>query len=444
MTNMFITRKAIDRRTVLRGMGATLALPFLDAMVPALSGAPKPAMRFGTVYVPNGIVMEHWTPATEGSAYEFSPALRTLEPFRDRLHILTGLNCFTPPGFSHAHPGAATRFLTSVPPTPTRGAAEVHAGISIDQILSKELGRDTRLESLELALESSESAGTCFVGFACAYTNTITWRNATTPLPMEMDPRAVFERMFGDSSTTDPAVRRARMREDGSILDSVTAELNQLKSGLGSGDKAKLDEYFVAIRDVETRIRKAEADNLLQLPTIDHPVGVPDNFEEHTMLMYDLFALAYQVDITRVITFMIGREQSGRTFPTLGIPDAHHAISHHGQNPTNLAKLAKINAYHVSLFSRFVEKLRSTPDGDGSLLDHMMLLYGAGMSDGHGHDPLNLPVLLLGGGSGTLKSGRHIKFSKDTSLEKLHLTMLDKFGMHIDKLYDGPGTLGEL
>ena len=441
---MIVTKKVIDRRTILRGMGATLALPFLDAMVPALTAAPKPVNRFGVVYVPNGVVMNQWTPAAEGAGFEFTPSLAALGPFRDRLLVLTGLNSITPPGYSHGHPGASTRFLTDVPPKPTRGSADIHAGISMDQILAREFGRSTQLGSLELGLESSESAGTCFVGFSCAYTTTISWAGPTTPLPTEYDPRAVFERLFGDSATTDAAVRHARMQEDGSILDSVTQELTQLERGLGAGDRAKLNEYFAAIRDVERRIQMAEDQNAHELPSMEHPGGVPDTFEDHLMLMYDLFTLAYQVDLTRVVTFMLGREQSGRTFPRIGIPDAHHAISHHGGDPVNLAKLAKINGYHVSLFARFVEKLRSTLDGDGSLLDHMMLIYGAGMSDGHQHDPMNLPVLLLGGGNGQLKTGRHIRFAKDTPLANLHVTLLDKLGVHVDKMFDSTGTFGEL
>jgi hypothetical protein len=307
------------------------------------------------VYVPNGVVMDQWTPATEGAAYEFTPSLAALEPFRDRLTILTGLNSITPPGYSHGHPGASTRFLTDVPPKPTRGSADIHAGISMDQILAKEFGRNTQFGSLELGLESSESAGTCFVGFSCAYTTTISWAGPTTPLPTEYDPRAVFERLFGDSSTTDATVLHARMREDSSILDSVTQELTRLERGLGAGDRTKLNEYFAAIRDIERRIQMAEGQNARELPAMEHPGGVPDVFEDHIALMYDLFALAYQVDLTRVVTFMLGREQSGRTFPVLGIPDAHHAISHHGGDPVSIAKCAKVNGYEVALFAKFVD-----------------------------------------------------------------------------------------
>jgi Protein of unknown function (DUF1552) len=440
---MIISKMAIDRRMMLRGIGATLALPMLDAMVPALTGAPKPTQRFGAIYVPNGIVMENWTPAAEGAEFKFSPILKPLEPFRDRLLVLTGLDSVGPDG-GGGHPRASTRFLTNVPPRETRGLADLHAGVSMDQIVAKEFGRDTQLASLELALESSESAGTCSSGLSCAYTSTICWNSPSTPLPMEHDPRAVFERLFGDSGSTDPSVRRARMQEDGSLLDSVSQKVAQLARGLGAGDRAKLDEYFTAIRDVERRIQKAEQKNSQEVLLTASPAGVPDSFDEHARLMYDLFALAYQVDLTRVGTFMIGRESSGRTFPELGIPDAHHPLSHHQNDPTRLAKLTKINTYHLTLFARFLEKLRATADGDGSLLDHVTMVYGAGMSNGNGHVPTNLPILLAGGGCGQIKSGRHVRFAKGTRLANLHLTLLDMMGVRVEQIGDSTGELGAI
>jgi hypothetical protein len=442
---MFIRKIAIDRRTVLRGIGATFALPLLDAMAPALTAAAKPTTRFGAIYVPNGIVMENWTPATEGSGFEFTPILKPLEPFRDRLLVLNGLNSVPPPWSHDTHPRASTRFLTDVPPKETRGFADLQAGTSMDQLLARDFGRYTQLASLELALESSESAGTCSAGFSCAYTSTIAWSGPSTPLPMQHDPRMVFERMFGDSGSTDPAVRRARAKADSSLLDSISQKVAQLQKRLGAGDRAKLDEYFAAIRDVERRIQKAEAQNAeAVVPRMEHPGGVPDTFEDHANLMYDLFALAYQVDLTRVITFMIGRESSGQTFPDLGIPESHHPLSHHDNDPAKLAKLTTINTYHLTLFAKFLEKLRTTPDGDGSLLDHVAMIYGSGMSNGNGHDPLNLPILLVGGGSGFIKSGRSIRFPKDTPLANLHVTLLDKLGVSVERMFDSTGTLSEI
>jgi hypothetical protein len=440
-----ITKKAIGRRTILRGAGAALALPFLDAMAPALSAAAKPAKRFGAVYVPNGIMMQNWTPATQGAAFELSPTLQPLAPFRDRLLVLSGLNCIPPPdAVENAHPKASTRFLTDVPPKYTRGTADLHAGISMDQIAAKELGQQTQLASLEVGLESSESAGTCSSGFSCAYTSTISWRTPTTPLPMEHDPRVVFERMFGDSGSTNGDARRARMQADASILDSVIQKIGRMEKEFGSGDRAKLSEYFEAIRDVERRIQKSEQQNSQELPTMEHPAGVPAKFDDYAKLMYDLIALAYQGDMTRIFTFMIGREQSGRTFPEFGIPDAHHAISHHQNDPVKLAKLAKVNTYHITLFTRLLEKLKATPDGDGSLLDNSIMIYGSGMSNGNAHDPKNLPIIVLGGGSGHLQGGRHIQYAKDTPLANLHLTVLDMLGVHVDRIGDSTGEFKEL
>lgn len=442
---MYISKTALDRRTVLRGLGATLALPFLDAMAPALAAAPLPTKRFGAVYVPNGVVMDNWTPAIEGTAFTFTPILKPLEAHRERLLVMTGLNSIPPPWSTDTHPRASTRFLTDVPPKWTRGLADLRAGTSTDQLAARELGRETQLASLELALESSESAGTCSNGFSCAYTSTISWISPSTPLPMEHNPRAVFERLFGDSGTTDLAVRRARLGENSSLLDSVHEKLGQLGRRLGASDRLKLDEYVAAVRDVERRIQIAEKKNTQELPAMEGPAGVPDDFETHAKVMYDLFALAYQTDLTRVVTFMIGRESSGRTFPQFGISEGHHPLSHHQNDPAKLAKLTTINTYHISLFAQFLDKLRATPDGDGSLLDHVMIVYGSGMSNGNGHDPMNLPILLAGGGSGELKSGRHIRVAKNTPLSNFHLTVLDKLGVRTsEKMYDSTGRLTEL
>jgi hypothetical protein len=445
---MIITKKAISRRAVLRGVGAVVALPVLDSMCPALVAQEKTGARvinrLGVVYVPNGIMMENWTPIADGTAFDLKPSLKPLEPYRDRLLVLSGLNSNPPTNAADAgsvHPRASTRFLTDVPP-PTK-AADMHAGTSMDQVAAKEIGRQTKLASLELGLESSESPGNCG-SYNCAYSNTIAWRTPTTPLPMLHDPRAVFERMFGDGGSTNPGARGARMREDSSILDVLVQKTSRLERELGPGDRLRLSEYLDAIREVERGIQNAERQNSREVPTVEYPSGTPDKFEDHLKLMYDLMALAYQADMTRVGTIMIGREQSGRTFPEIGISDGHHSLSHHQGDPVKLAKLAKIDTYQITLFIHFLEKLQSTRDGDGSLLDHVMLIYGAGMSDGNTHDPLNLPILLLGGGCGQLKGGRHIRFEKDTPLANLHLTLLDKLGVHIDRIGDSSGRLPQV
>jgi len=446
--SMIITKTAIPRRTLLRGLGATLALPLLDGMVPALSAlgttAAKPINRFGVVYTPNGIMMPWWTPAAEGAGFAFPSILKSLEPYRDHLLVLSGLNSRPPEGSTDGggapHARAATRFLTDVRPKFTMGS-DLHAGTSIDQILAKELGKHTELASLELSLESTESAGACDPGYSCAYTSTISWRSESTPLPMENNPRTLFERLFGDGSSTDPAARLARMQQQRSVLDSVSQKVASLQRGLGSGDRAKLGEYLESVRDVERRIQNAEAQRFDNLPTVDHPAGIPATFEEHAKLMFDLQVLAYQCDITRVITFMVGREFSGRQYPEIGVPDAHHPISHHMGDATKIANVAKINTYHTQMFAYYLEKLRATQDGDGSLLDHMTLIYGAGMSDSNAHDPLNLPVIVAGGGAGNLKGGRHIKYPKDTPLANLHISLLGQLGVPLEKIGDSGGAL---
>ena len=442
---MIITKKAIPRRAVLRGIGATLALPLLDGMVPALSAirnTPAKGMRrFGVVYVPNGMAMEYWTPTGEGTAFEFSPVLQPMAPFRDRTLVLTGLN---PGPGGGAHAGAATKFLTSVPGKQSDGAAEIQAGTSIDQFLGRELGQYTQLSSLELALDGRDFAGSCDAGRSCAYTNTISWRTPTTPLPMENNPRVVFERLFGDSGSTDPAVRLTRIKEDRSILDSVTEKVADLQRGIGPADRHKISQYLDAVRDVERRIQKAEEQNSQALPVVQQPAGVPPTFGEHMRLMFDLQLLAYQVDLTRVVTFMVGREISGRTYNEIGIPDAHHPLSHHFDDSTKIGTMSKINTYHVSLFADFVEKMRSTPDGDGSLLDHSLLLYGAGMSNSNAHAARNLPIMLVGGAGGGFKGGRHIKYPEDTLAANLLMAIMEKLGVPMEQVGNSNGTLDVL
>jgi len=442
---MMISKKAIPRRTVLRGIGAALALPLLDGMVPALTAlgktAARPINRFGVVYVPNGMIMPNWTPAAEGAAFELTPTLSPLAPFREQLLVLSGLNCIPTPGRpGGAHAKATTRFLTDV--SPPTSETRLDAGISIDQIVAREQGRFTQLASLELAIESGDTAGACDQGFACAYTNTISWRSANTPLPTQNDPRAVFERLFGDSGSTDRNVRLARMQRERSVLDSVIQEVAHLRGALGQGDSAKLTEYLEAIRDVERRIQMAEEQSGQELPLIEHPGGIPAAFEDHVKLMFDLEVLAYQCDLTRVITFMMGREFSGVTYPQIGVPDAHHPISHHQNEAEKVAKVARINAYHVKLFAYLLDRLRTTPDGDGSLLDHMTMIYGAGIADSNAHSPLNIPLVLAGGSAGQLRGGRHIRYT-DMPLANLHLTLLDKLGVQWDRIGDSTGRLDD-
>ena len=436
---MIITKKALSRRTVLRGLGASLALPLLDGMVPAFAAirttAANPVRRLGVVYVPNGMMMPQWSPATEGAGFEFPTILEPLAPYRDYVQVLSGMHGVESEG---PHARASTRFLTGMPSKPDDGS-DLRGGVSMDQIAGRVHGRETQLATLELALDGRDFAGSCDDGFSCAYTNTIAWANETTPLPMENNPRAVFERLFGDSGSTDPAVRKARLSRDASLLDSVTERAADLSRELGTADQAKLGQYLDAVRDIERRIQMAEAQSDRELPVVSQPAGIPGTIGEHAKLMFDLMALAYETDLTRVATFMLGREITGRTYAEIGVPDAHHPISHHQRDPEKLAKLTKINQYHVQLFSEFMERLRTTPDGDGSLLDHSMIVYGAGMGDSNAHASTNLPILLAGGGAGT--GGRHVRYSEDTPLANLHLSLLDKMGVPLESLGHSDGRL---
>ncbi|MCZ6489705.1 MAG: DUF1552 domain-containing protein [Acidobacteria bacterium] len=442
---MMIFKKAIPRRTFLRGAGATLALPLLDGMVPAfatkLDTAAQSPVRLSIVYSPNGMNMAKWTPAAEGAAFELSPTLEPLAPFRDQLLVLTGLNnnagdALPGEGENAPHERAGAVFLTGVHPK-----REGHVAISVDQIAAKELGKHTQVASLELGLHSNEVVGACEKGWSCAYMNTLSWRTPTMPLPVEYRPRAVFERLFGDSNSTDPAVRLTRIRKDRSLLDSVTQAVARLMGAVGPSDRTRLAQYLDAMRDIERRIQMAEVQSSRELPVLDRPVGIPATFEEHAKLMFDLQVLAYQTDLTRVGTFMMGRGQSNRTYREIGVPDAHHPLSHHQSDPVKLEKLYKINLYHSRLFAYFLEKLQSTPDGDGSLLDHVMIVYGSAMSDGNAHWLQNLPILLLGGGAGQIQWGRHLRYPKDTPMTNLFLTLLDKLGTPVENFGDSTGKL---
>jgi hypothetical protein len=447
---MIITGKSLSRRTVLRGLGASMALPLLDAMVPAFAFAPqsaaKPVRRLSIVYVPNGIVMERWTPAAEGPDFELTPTLEALRPFQDQLIVISGLvhqTAFPLPGEGAGdHARAAACFLTGVHPKKTEGA-DIRAGISMDQIAAREAGRQTQLASLELGCDPNYFLGACDAGYSCAYGNTLSWRTPTTPLPVEIEPRAVFERLFGDTSSTDAAARQARRQEDRSILDSIVEDVARLQRDLGPTDRGKLAQYLEAIRDIERRIQTAEQQSAQssQLPVLARPSAIPDSYADHVRLMFDLQLMAFQADLTRITTFMMSREVSSRTYPELGIPDPHHPMSHHQGDAKKIEKLAKINAFHVSLFAEFLEKVRATPDGDGSLLDHLMVLYGCGISDSDQHLHDNLPALVLGGGAGRLRGGRHLRFAADTPMTNLQLSLLDKMDVPTDQLGDSTGRL---
>ena len=432
----FLTAKSLSRRTVLRGLGATIALPFLDAMVPSAKAAAKSAHRFLAFYVPNGMAMEYWTPKGEGNAFELSPILQPMAPFKNQMLVLSGLRA----SWNYIHAGASGSFLTGTP-RGGRSEIEIIADVSIDQVLAKHFSSETQVGSLETCMDTPANAGACTGILSCAYTHTLSWRSPTQPLPMEYNPRAVFERLFGDTGRTDWAAREARMRQHKSILDSVTEKLSALKRDLGAQDQTKVNEYTDAVRDVERRIQRAEEQSAVELPALEQPQGVPPVFEDHLTLMLDLQLLAFQSDLTRVISFMIGKEQSARPYPQIGVPEAHHPLSHHDNVPELIAHMSKINHYHVELFSKYLAKLRATPDGDGSLLDHMTILYGAGISNSQAHAGSNLPLMLVGGGAGTIKGGRHIKYKDSPSNANLLVTLMDKLGVPVEKVGGSNGKL---
>jgi hypothetical protein len=440
---MIITKKSLARRTFLRGLGTTLALPLLDSMVPALAST-TPAVRLAFVYHPVGMIMDRWTPAAEGSAFEFTPTMQALEPFRERMVVLSGLaqvngRALGDGAGDHAREGAT--WLTGVHPKKTEGAG-IRAGISADQIAARELGKHTQLASLELGLESPTLAGGCDSGYSCAYTNTVSWRSATTPLPVEVNPRMVFERLFGDGDSTDPAARLAVIEEQRSILDYVAGSVDRLQTRLGKSDRAKLSDYLEAIRDIERRIQKAEQQNAqLRLPVMERPSSIPEAFDDHARLMMDLQVLAFQTDMTRVITMMLGRAGSNRTYRSIGVSDGHHSITHHLNDPVKIANVAKIDAHLVKTFAYFLEKMKATPDGDGNLLDHSMIVYGSSLSDANAHTHHELPIVLVGGGVGQVKGGRHIRYPKDTPLNNLFLNVLDRAGVPVESFGDSTGKL---
>ena len=448
---MIITKKHLPRRTFLRGLGVAVGLPFLDSMVPAQTllskTAASPRVRLAYCYIPHGGVMANWTPAAEGAGFELS---RTLMPLKDHhgqvvvisnlAHKLAGAQGPGDSGGDHGR--SPSVFLNGVHPKRTEGE-DVRAGKTVDQIAASHIGQDTPLPSLELATEDMTGLiGACDVGFSCTYTNTISWRTPTTPLPMEINPRVVFDRLFGDGSSA--AERLARIQRERSILDAVTSEVNRLQRGLPANDRNRVAEYLDNVREIERRIQLAEAKNSQSIKVPATPIGIPDDHVEHSKMMFDLMALAFQAEITRVSSFMMAREVSYRTFPQIGVPDPFHATSHHQDNPEKLEKLTKINTYHVSLVAYFMDKLKAIPDGDGTLLDHSLVLFGSSMSNSNLHNHSPLPVFIAGGACGRMKGGRHIKYPEDTPMANLLATTLVKAGLNEDHIGDSTGILSEV
>ena len=438
----------LPRRTFLRCLGTAVALPFLDAMTPAFASAFAPVTRVAFIYTANGVIMRDWTPAETGAGFAFTKTLHALEPFRDRLLVLTGLAhrngeaLGDGPG-DHARAGAS--WLTGVHPKKTQGA-DIRNGMSVDQMLAQDIGRSTPLPSLELGLQDVRMVGGCDSGYSCAYSNTVSWSSPTTPLPYETNPRRVFERLFGDGDTTDPAVRAVRARQNRSLLDFVREDAGRLRAGLGAGDRRKLGDYLDAVREVERRIQNAERRDAsgVDLPALARPDGVPPTFEEHVRMMCDLIAIAFQADLTRVVTLMYSREGGNRTYRSIGVPDAHHGLSHHQNDPERMARLQLIDQHHVAMFAYLLGQLRDADDGSGSLLDHAMVLYGSSLSDSNAHTHDHLPALLAGGGSGTLHGGRHLRYPDGTPMTNLFVTLLDKLGSHREQVGDSTGRIEHL
>jgi hypothetical protein len=444
-----MTGKSLPRRTFLRGLGTTIALPLLDAMVPAFAAVnrltSKAPCRMAFIYVPNGIDMKHWTPQAEGAGFDLPRLLEPLAAFRDDILVLSGLTLNSGRALGDGpgdHARAAASFLTGVHPRKTAGA-DIAAGISVDQIAARRIGSSTRFPSLELGCEDGRQAGNCDSGYSCAYSNNLSWRTPSTPMPPEVNPRLVFERLFGDSSE-DPATRLKRERYNKSILDFVSEDTKQLRGALGATDRRKLDEYLYAVREIEKRIESAERDNKEVPPSIERPAGVPVEYHEHARLMFDLMTVAFQADLTRVATFMMAREGSTRTYREIGVSDAHHPLTHHRGNEEMIEKVSRINRYHMEQFAYFVGRLKSIPEGDGTLLDHVMVVYGSGLSDGNRHNHNDLPVLVAGHGGGTLRTGRHIRYPDETPMTNLYMAMLDRMGVHTESLADSTGELEHL
>ncbi|MED5564394.1 MAG: DUF1552 domain-containing protein [Gemmatimonadota bacterium] len=439
-------KQPLSRRTFLRGLGASVALPYLDAMTPAFAAAAAPITRVAFVYTANGVIMKDWTPTETGSGFVLPSTLTPIESFRDQTLVVSGLAhrngeaLGDGPG-DHARAGAS--WLTGAHPKKTRGA-DIRNGWSIDQVLAEAIGQTTPLPSLEIGLEDVRMVGGCDSGYSCAYSNTISWSSPTTPLPYENNPRRVFERLFGDGETTDPEARAIRLRQDRSLLDFVLGDTQRLAPTLGASDRNKLEDYLDSVREVERRIQNIERQDAVELPSLDRPEGLPPTFQEHVQLMNDLIAIAFQADLTRVVTIMYSREGGNRTYPSIGVPDAHHGLSHHQNNPERITRLQKIDQHHVEMLAHFLGKLRDAQDETGSLLDHSMVLYGSSLSDSNRHTHDELPTLLVGGGSGMVRGGRHLRFPDGTPMTNLLLTMADGLGVSQERLGDSTGPLPSL
>ncbi len=441
---MIISKKALPRRTFLRGMQATLALPLLDAMIPAATALEKtpaqPVPRLGFVFIPMGCDHSRWTPSDDAELGELTPILAPLESVKEDLLVFTNFDLKNAYPGTHSTSNAA--FLSAAFAKHTE-SSDYYLGTTVDQHAARHIGKGTQLPSLELSMDLLQTVGQCNNGYACVYQNNLSWSSPTTPLPSEAHPRTVFERLFGQGGSVDD--RRAALRDRASLLDWVREDIRRLQGKLGPADRARVDSYLTSIREVERQIQRAEevaVDN--PLPDLDRPQGVPAAYADHARLMFDLQLLAYQGDITRVITFQLARELSGRTYPEVGVPDPHHPLSHHGNDPEKVEKISRINRFHVALFAEHLERLKATPDGDGSLLDHTVLLYGSGMGNPSKHDHDNLPILVAGGSSCGVRGGRHVKFDEATPLANLHLTLLDRVGVRLESFGDSNGRIGDL
>src|SRR5580698_5171048 len=438
---MYITRKALPRRTFLRGMGAAIALPMLDAMTPALSAKSAAPPRLGFIYIANGVIQKNWNPATTGAGFELSPTLQPLANVRNSITVLSGLAHQQADTFGDGtgvHPRASAAWLTGVHAYDrTQPGVEVRLATTADQLAAQHIGKTSRVSSLELTVDFP-TQGACDSG-DCFYINTVSWRNATTPNPAETNPRVIFERLFGDGG--DAAARQARARETGSILDSVMREVGRISTSLGPGDRTKLDEYLDSVREIELRIKNPDSQSAQAIELTDRPTDIPDSFDAHTKLMFDLQALAFRADITRVFSMIMSRELSSRTFAQIGVPDQHHAVSHHRDDPDLIAKKAKIDFYQTQLLAYFLEKLQAAHDGDGTLLDHSLILYGSCMGDGNLHRHFDLPCLLAGSLGGSIRPGKHIRYPDNTPMSNLLVALLDKIGLPVEKIGDSTGPL---
>ncbi|WP_309707305.1 DUF1552 domain-containing protein [Armatimonas sp.] len=443
---MIITKRTLPRRELLRGAGATLALPLLDAMVAPLTAlAATPAdparlRRLGFVFMPMGSDITRWTPPDATRLDRLSPTLSALEKLKNDVCVISNLELLN--AYPGTHSSSNSAFLSAAKAKHTE-STDYYLGTTVDQIAAKQLGKETQLPSLELSMDLMSTVGQCDNGFACVYQNCLSWSSPTTPLPAEAHPRIVFERLFGEGGSL--AERRAALKKRASLLDAVSEDFNRLKRQLGPADRARVSGYLESIREVELRIQRAEGDSRQSaLPDLDRPVGVPAAYADHAKLMFDLQVLALQGDITRVVTFQLARETSNRTYPEVGVPEAHHPLTHHGNDPAKIAQMAKINQFHVSLFAYYLERLKATKEGEGSLLDNSLVLYGSGMGNPNIHDHQNLPIIVAGGAAGKMQGGRHIKYDKPTPLANLHLTLLDKVGVRLDKFGDSTGKMDAL